>query len=41
MCGSCCKVKDEVNIAWSDMDPLQKKHRIKKLWKKAKRILLF
>ena len=37
----CLKVKDQLDLTWDDMSPMQKKHRIKTLWKKAKRVFLF
>lgn len=37
----CCKVKDRLDLTWEEMTPIQKKHRIKTLWKKAKRVFLF
>jgi len=30
-----------VNVPWADMTKNQRSHRVKKLWKKAKRVLLF
>ena len=30
-----------MNLTYAEMSPLQKKHRIKQLWKKAKRVYLF
>ena len=37
----CFKVQDELNKPFEDMTPMQKKYRIKKLWKKAKRVYMF
>lgn len=37
----CLKVQDEVDIPWERMNPMQRKHRIKKLWKKSKRVLFY
>lgn len=37
----CCKVKNRLDLTWEEMTPIQKKHRIKTLWKKAKRVFLF
>ena len=37
----CIHVKDNLDLDYQDMTEIQKKHRIKKLWKIAKRIYLF
>lgn len=37
----CLRVEDNVNKRWEDLSPLMKKYRIKRLWKKAKLVLLF
>lgn len=37
----CLKVKDKTKVPWSEMSEDQRKHRIKLLWKKAKKILLY
>jgi len=38
----CIKVKDNLDLDYlNEMTEMQKKHRIKKLWKIAKRVYLF
>ena len=37
----CLGVTDQTELIYDDLTPIQKKHRIKKNWKKAKRIYLF
>ena len=37
----CMHVKDRTDLQWDELTPMQRKHRIKTLWKKAKRVFLF
>ena len=37
----CISVKDRTDLNWEELTPIQRKHRIKLLWKKAKRVFLF
>ena len=37
----CLRVKDRLELSWDELTPLQKKHRIKTYWKKARRVFLF
>ena len=37
----CLRVKNRLDLKWDELDPMQKKHRIKSLWKKARRVFLF
>ena len=37
----CLRVKNRLELKWDELSPMQKKHRIKSLWKKARRVFLF
>ena len=34
-------VKDQLNLSWDELTPIQKKYKIKKAWKKAKLVYFF